>query len=70
MGMVGFLLWVLLFVLCWPLALLALVLYPIVWLVLLPFRILGIAVEGVLGLLKAILLLPARVLGGPRALRG
>jgi len=62
--MVGFLLWVLLFVLCWPLALLALVLYPIVWLLLLPFRILGIAVDGVLGLLRAVLTLPARVLGG------
>ena len=68
--MVGFLLWALLLVLCWPLALLALVLYPVVWLLLLPFRIVGIAVEGVLGLLKAILFLPARVLGGPRALRG
>lgn len=68
--MVGFLLWALLLVLCWPLALLALVLYPVVWLLLLPFRILGIAVEGVLGLLKAILFLPARVLGGPRAIRG
>ena len=67
--MVGFLLWALLLVLCWPLALLALVLYPVVWLLLLPFRIVGIAVEGVLGLLKAILFLPARVLGGPRALR-
>ncbi len=62
--MVGFLLWVLLFVLCWPLALLALVLYPIVWLLLLPFRILGVAVDGVLGLLRAVLTLPARVLGG------
>jgi hypothetical protein len=68
--MVGFLLWVLLLVLCWPLALLALVLYPFVWLLLLPFRLVGVAVEGVLGLLKAILFLPARVLGGPRALRG
>jgi len=67
--MVGFLLWALLLVLCWPLALLALVLYPIVWLLLLPFRILGIAVDGVLGLLRAILFLPARILGGPRALR-
>jgi hypothetical protein len=67
--MVGFLVWVLLFVLCWPLALLALLLYPLVWLLLLPFRILGIAVDGVLGLLKAVLLLPARLLGGPRALR-
>ncbi|MFT3915313.1 MAG: hypothetical protein QM704_14695 [Anaeromyxobacteraceae bacterium] len=68
--MVGFLLWLLLFIVCWPLALLALVLYPLVWLVLLPFRILGIAVDGVLGLLKAILWLPARLLGGPRAVRG
>ena len=68
--MVGFLLWALLLVLCWPLALLALVLYPVVWLLLLPFRIVGIAVEGVLGLLRAILFLPARVLRGPRAIRG
>jgi len=67
--MVGFLLWALLLVLCWPLALLALVLYPVVWLLLLPFRIVGIAVEGVLGLLRAILFLPARVLRGPRAIR-
>jgi len=56
--------WVILFVLCWPLALLALVLWPIVWLLSLPFRVLGIAVEGVFGLLRAILFLPARVLGG------
>jgi hypothetical protein len=49
---------------CWPLALLALVIYPFVWLLLLPFRLLGIAVEGVLGILKAILLLPVRVMGG------
>lgn len=62
--MVKFLLWCLLFVFCWPLALLALVLYPIVWLVLLPFRILGIAVDGVFDLLKAIVTLPARLLGG------
>ena len=55
-------LWCILLVLCWPLALLALVLYPIVWLFLLPFRILGIAVDGVLGFLKAILAFPARVL--------
>jgi hypothetical protein len=68
--MVGFLLWLLLLVLCWPLALLALVLYPLVWLLLLPFRILGFAVEGVLRLLRAILFLPARLLGGPRAARG
>ena len=65
--MTKFLLWCLLFVLCWPLALLALVLYPIVWLVCLPFRLLGIAVEGVLELVRSILLLPARVLRGPRA---
>ena len=64
--MVKFLLWCILLVLCWPLALLALVLYPIVWLFLLPFRLLGIAVEGVLELVKAIIMLPARVLGGAR----
>jgi hypothetical protein len=58
-----FLLWCLLLVVCWPLALLALVLYPLVWLVLLPFRLVGIAVEGVLSLVKAILFLPARLLG-------
>jgi hypothetical protein len=58
-----FLLWCLLLVVCWPLALLALVLYPLVWLVTLPFRLVGIAVEGVLSLVKAILFLPARLLG-------
>ncbi|MCL6566585.1 MAG: hypothetical protein K6U09_09205 [Acidobacteriia bacterium] len=63
--MVGFLLWLILLVLCWPLALLALLLYPLVWLLLLPFRVLGIAVTGVLELLRAIILLPARVLRGP-----
>lgn len=63
--MLTFLLWLLLFFVCWPLALLALVLYPLVWLLLLPFRILGIAVEGVLDLVKAIIFLPARVLRGP-----
>jgi hypothetical protein len=68
--MVTFLLWLLLLLLAWPLALAALLLYPLVWVLLLPFRILGIAVDGVLSLLKAILLLPARVLGGPRAVRG
>ena len=62
--MVKFLLWLILFVLCWPLALLALFLYPFVWLILLPFRLAGIAVEGVFGLLKGLLLLPARVLSG------
>ena len=64
------LLWCILLVVSWPLALLALVLYPIVWLVLLPFRIVGIAVGGVLELLKAVLYLPARLLGGgPRPRR-
>jgi len=62
--MTQFLLWLLLFVFCWPLALLALLLYPIVWLICLPFRLLGVAVDGVFEFLKAILLLPARVLGG------
>jgi hypothetical protein len=65
--MVKFLLWCILLVLCWPLALLALVLYPFVWLILLPFRIVGIAVEGVLELLRGILFLPARILRGPHA---
>ena len=65
--MVKFLLWCILLVLCWPLALLALVLYPIVWLLLLPFRILGIAVESVFDLLRGILLLPGRILRGPRS---
>ena len=60
----AFLLWLILLVLCWPVALLALILLPIAWLVLLPFRLLGIAVEGVFALLRALLFLPARVLGG------
>lgn len=64
--MLTFLLWCILLFFCWPLALLVLVLYPLVWLLLLPFRILGFAVEGVLDLLKAIILLPARLLRGPR----
>jgi hypothetical protein len=64
--MVKFLLWCILLVLCWPLALVALVLYPIVWLFLLPFRIVGIAVGGALALVAAIIFLPARVLRGPR----
>jgi len=64
--MLTFLLWLLLFVVCWPLALLAIVVYPIVWLILLPFRLVGIAVDGVLAFFKAIIFLPARVLGGPR----
>ena len=61
--MATFLLWLLLFIVCWPLALLALVLYPLLWLLLLPFRLLGIAVEGVFAFLKAVLFLPARLLG-------
>lgn len=64
--MTKFLLWCLLFVLCWPIALLALVLYPFVWILLLPFRLVGIAVTGVLELVRAVILLPARVLRGPR----
>ncbi|HEY7462772.1 MAG TPA: hypothetical protein VIC59_12985 [Gemmatimonadota bacterium] len=60
--MISLLLWFLLLVLCWPLALLALVVYPFVWLILLPFRIVGIAVDGVLGLLRAVVTLPARLL--------
>jgi hypothetical protein len=62
-----FLLWLVLLVLCWPLALLALVLYPLVWLLLLPFRLVGITVEGVFALLRAVVLLPARIIRGPRA---
>ena len=64
--MIKFLLWLILLVLCWPLALLALFAYPVVWLLLLPFRLLGIAVEGVLGLVKGLILLPGRLLQGPR----
>jgi hypothetical protein len=65
--MAGFFLWCILLLLCWPLALLALVVYPFVWLLLLPFRIVGIAVGGVLSFLRALFFLPARVLRGPRA---
>jgi hypothetical protein len=64
--MFGFLVWLIVLFLCWPLALLALVLYPLVWLMLLPFRLIGITVDAVFELLKAIVMLPARVLrGGP-----
>ena len=63
--MFTFLLWCLLFVVCWPIALLALVLYPIVWLLLLPFRIVGIAVHGALALVWAAVMLPARLLSAP-----
>ena len=64
--MAKFFLWLILLVICWPLALLAIVLYPLVWLLLLPFRLLGIAVEGTFELLRAVILLPARLLRGPR----
>jgi hypothetical protein len=65
--MLRFLLFLLLLALCWPLAVLALVLWPIVWLISIPFRLLGIAFEGVFALFRAVLMLPARVLGGGRA---
>lgn len=64
--MLSFLLWLILLFLCWPLALAAVLLYPLVWLVLLPFRLVGIGVEAVFALLRAIVMLPARVLAGPR----
>lgn len=65
--MMKFLLWCLLFVLCWPLALLALVLYPVIWLLMLPFRLLGIAVDAVFELVRAVLFLPVRVLSFGKA---
>jgi hypothetical protein len=65
--MTRFLLWLILLVFCWPLALLALFLYPVVWLLLLPFKLVGIAVGGILAFFKALIFLPARILGGPRA---
>jgi hypothetical protein len=58
------LLWLILFVLCWPLAILVLLLYPVIWLFLLPFRLFGIAVNGILSVFRAIIMLPARILGG------
>jgi hypothetical protein len=64
--MLGFLVWVLLFVLCWPLALLALFLWPLVWLLTLPFRLVGIVVEGVFELLRSIIFLPSRLLASRR----
>ena len=67
--MIKLLLWLFLLVVCWPLAVAALVLYPLVWLLLIPFRILGVCVDGVIELLRALLLLPARVLRGPRRMR-
>jgi len=63
--MAKFLLWLILLVICWPLALLGLVLYPIVWLLLLPFRLLGMTVSAVFELLRALITLPARILRGP-----
>jgi hypothetical protein len=67
-NMVKFLLWCILLVLCWPLALLAVLIYPLVWLLLIPFRIVGIAVDGVLELLRGIVRLPVRLLSGPRTI--
>lgn len=67
--MLAFLLWLLLLVFCWPLALLALILWPLIWLIVLPFRVLGIALDGVFDLLRAIVTLPARLLGA-RPARG
>ena len=64
--MLSILLWMLLLIICWPLALVLLILYPFIWLLMLPFRIVGIAVEGVFELIRAIFLFPARVLGGRR----
>ena len=68
-SMIKLLLWLLLFFLCWPLALLALVLYPLLWLLLLPFRLVGITVDGVFELVKAVVMLPARLLGGRREVK-
>ena len=62
--MLSFILWLVVLFLCWPLALLALVLYPLVWLLLLPFRIIGVGVEAVFELLRAVVMLPARILRG------
>ncbi len=64
-----FILWLILFVVCWPLALLALFLYPIVWLLLLPLRLIGITVDGVFKFLHSVLLLPSRLLRGPAGVR-
>ena len=66
--MAAFFLWCILFILCWPLASFAVILYPIVWLLTLPFRLVGIAVHGVFALLAALFFLPVRVLRGPRAI--
>jgi len=65
---VKFLLWLILFVISWPLAIIALLLYPFVWILLLPFRLIGVAVDGMLELIGALLKFPARILRGPSAL--
>lgn len=67
--MLTFLVWLVLLVVAWPLAVLALILYPLVWLLSLPLRLIGISAKGTLDLVRAIVMLPARVLGGPRAIR-
>jgi hypothetical protein len=67
--MIKFLLWLLLLAVCWPLAIVALVLWPVVWLLTLPFRLVGLAVEGAFALLRAIVLLPARLVGGRTVIR-
>ncbi|NND02211.1 MAG: hypothetical protein HKN91_05440 [Acidimicrobiia bacterium] len=64
--MLTFIAWIILLIIAWPLALLALILYPLVWLMSLPFRLVGISVKGLLGFIKAVIMLPARVLKGPR----
>jgi hypothetical protein len=68
--MIAFFLWCILFVMCWPVALLALIAYPFVWLFLLPFRIVGIAVHGVLALVAAVIMLPFRLLSAPFRIAG
>ena len=65
--MATFFLWVLLLMICWPVAIIALVLYPIVWLILLPFRLIGITVSAVFDILKSIITLPVRILKGPQS---
>ena len=62
--LIKLLLWIILLLLCWPVAILALLLYPVVWLLLLPFRLVGIAINGLFAFIKALFLLPARILGG------
>ena len=66
--MLKFLLWLLMFVICWPIAVMAILLWPVIWLLLLPFRLVGLAVEGVFEFLRALVTLPARLLRGNRNL--